>query len=223
MGRATDQPVETVIFNGVTFRRYPMAKSHSDRMYYSPSIHIAQQGVGRLHEEVWKLYNGPIPPGHEIHHKDFDSGNNDPSNLDCITVAEHRAIHAPRSAERGRQSDRLEHLERIRPLTVAWHGSAEGKAWHAAQASASLKARASYQCVCDQCGSPYESKSIGGNLRFCSNKCKSAWRRASGVDDEVRTCAWCSATFLVNKYSKTDCCSRSCAGRRARGSTAAGL
>jgi hypothetical protein len=48
---------------------------------------------------------------------------------------------------------------------------------------------------------------------FCSNACKSAWRRASGIDDEKRTCAKCGGTFIVNRYAKQDFCSYTCAGR----------
>lgn len=51
---------------------------------------------GRLrleHNIIWERYNGPIPAGMYIHHKDFDKTNNDISNLQCVTALEHKRIH----------------------------------------------------------------------------------------------------------------------------------
>jgi endogenous inhibitor of DNA gyrase (YacG/DUF329 family) len=71
--------------------------------------------------------------------------------------------------------------------------------------------------ICVQCGTEYEVTPTGTS-RFCSNKCKSAWRRASGLDDEDRKCPICKKIFRVNKYSNTKTCSRSC-GDYLRGRT----
>jgi hypothetical protein len=46
-----------------------------------------------LHHVVWTENNGPIPPDHDIHHKDFDKTNNHPSNLVCLTPSEHAQVH----------------------------------------------------------------------------------------------------------------------------------
>jgi hypothetical protein len=46
---------------------------------------------------VWTKLFGPIPPGHEIHHRDNDDINNDPSNLQLMSYAEHRAWHIANS------------------------------------------------------------------------------------------------------------------------------
>jgi len=65
--------------------------------------------------------------------------------------------------------------------------------------------------ICKHCGGaflirwPYKPK------LFCSNACKSAARRASGVDDIERSCPRCGKTFLANCYSKQIHCSRECA------------
>lgn len=45
------------------------------------------------HRWVWEQANGPIPPGHLIHHIDGDPRNNDIQNLACITKSEHAKIH----------------------------------------------------------------------------------------------------------------------------------
>lgn len=64
--------------------------------------------------------------------------------------------------------------------------------------------------ICENCGEVYETKNLSGS-RFCSNACKSAYRRASGVDNETRTCQECGKKFEVNKYEKQTYCSRKCA------------
>lgn len=46
--------------------------------------------------------------------------------------------------------------------------------------------------------------------KFCSNNCKSAYRRKSGVDNEERICKICGEIFITNKYSKAKVCSKKC-------------
>lgn len=66
---------------------------------------------------------------------------------------------------------------------------------------------------CRQCSKSFTRVSWNNIPAFCSNACKSAWRRASGLDDEKRTCAKCGGTFTVNRYAKQDFCSYECAER----------
>lgn len=203
---------ESVVFNGITYRRYPDSENWADRMYFTPGVAAKQKGVQRLHQEIWKAEHGPIPEGHDVHHKDHDPLNNDPSNLVCITAAEHDAHHA---ADRDyRTPERLAHMEAIRPLTVEWHRSDEGRAWHSEHGKRVAEQRRTItQRICEQCGREYETADIvtGAASRFCSNNCKSQWRRVSGVDDETRTCPACGGEFTVNRYARKRCCSRKCA------------
>lgn len=46
-----------------------------------------------LHRLIWEHTNGPLPAGHEVHHKDHDKTNNDPSNLVAMTKADHARLH----------------------------------------------------------------------------------------------------------------------------------
>ena len=48
----------------------------------------------REHILVWQHYNGPIPAGMEIHHKDGDKLNNEIDNLELIDSLSHRHLHA---------------------------------------------------------------------------------------------------------------------------------
>jgi HNH endonuclease len=66
---------------------------------------------------------------------------------------------------------------------------------------------------CRQCRAPFTKVCSHDKPAFCSNACKSAWRRASGLDDEKRTCTRCGGTFTVNRYAKQEHCSYQCAGR----------
>lgn len=196
--------VDKVEFQGITFRRYPESDNRSDRCYYRPAIHNAQNGVESLHREVWKHHNGPIPDGHLIHHKDGDPTNNHIENLECVTPAEHVKRHpemglTPEAIEKGVEAAK------------EWHRSDEGREWHENHWEQSLgkifndpKTR-----ECDQCGDEYEYYT---SSRFCSNACKSKWRRDSGVDDVEYICEACRQPFMANKYADRNACSRRCTG-----------
>lgn len=199
--------VETVEYRGLTFRRYPDATGWADRNYYR----VTAPGVEALHREVYKDHFGAIPDGCDVHHRDGDTSNNDPSNLECLTSEEHQRIHAAASRERGSTPEWREHLERIRPLTVEWHRSEAGRQWHREHGARTWDGKEPHAAICEHCGAEFATRATHGNGRFCSNNCKTKWRKASGVDDVERQCAACGSTFTVNRYSATKCCSRSCA------------
>ena len=46
-----------------------------------------------LHREIYKKYNGEIPEGWEIHHKDCNKTNNSPENLVALSSSQHRLLH----------------------------------------------------------------------------------------------------------------------------------
>jgi hypothetical protein len=60
--------------------------------------------VGRVqynipaHRLVWSYFNGKIPPGMVVNHKDGDRVNNHPSNLEVVTFSEN-VSHAHRSGK----------------------------------------------------------------------------------------------------------------------------
>jgi len=201
---------ETIIFNGVKFRRYPGSAIRTCQVYYCPSGNDRKKGVGFLHQEIWKAAHGPIPEGYHIHHRDYNPLNNDLENLEALPGFDHLSLHGQREPS---QLVR-EHLEEIRPLASAWHRSAAGREWHSRNAKGKKIVRV--QAVCEQCGTTYERASNKPSGRFCSNKCKSAWRRSARVDDETRVCPVCKNEFKTNRYEDTVCCSRQCAQRLRR-------
>lgn len=201
---------ETVVFNGVKFRRYPDAKGRSDRVYFTPGIADKQRGIRRLHEEIWMAVHGHIPPGAHIHHKDENPLNNVLENLECLPGPDHTRLHGL-----GVCSDRKrENLDAIRPLTKAWHGSEQGREWHRQHAHEVYAAMAETDLTCERCGETFRIKNLQASYsRFCSNACKSAWRRAAGLDDVDRICEICGTTYRANRYKKSKTCSRACGGK----------
>ena len=195
--------VETVVFNGNTYRRYPASKRRQHRVYFQ--YHGESKATPRyLHRDIWVAAYGAIPDGYEIHHDDGNPLNNDLGNLLCVTKAEHRRLDAARGANRTPAV--LANLDRIRPLAAAWHGTPEGLAHHRAIGAKSIasKRRNPTRYACIQCGEPFTS--IGPPSKFCSGRCASKHRRESGVDDVDRRCVVCPEMFRVNRYVKTKRC-----------------
>lgn len=47
----------------------------------------------RLHQLVWREFNGEIPKGYDIHHINFNPSDNRPENLVLLSHSEHRKLH----------------------------------------------------------------------------------------------------------------------------------
>jgi hypothetical protein len=161
----------------------------------------------RAHRWVWEYHNGKIPKGFHIHHKDENKSNNSIENLQIIHQKHHLSLHSSKKKNR----ERMKKLaDENRHLTKEWHASAEGLAWHKYHAEKFKFGKwEPKKYNCEQCQTEYET-SKRSNMRFCSNNCKSAWRRKSGLDDISRICVCCGKEFLVNKYSKIKKCSKNC-------------
>lgn len=164
----------------------------------------------RLHTYVWEKFNGPVPDGYDIHHIDHDPSNNDIENLVALPESEHHKLHME-------ERDKLELtyiMETLaRPKAIKWHQSEAGKGWHKQQYEKTIAPHweENVTLICEQCGKPYQVSSLmRDRSRFCSNKCKSAYRYHSGADNVERTCPICGKTFTINKYSRTKTCSKEC-------------
>ena len=195
--------MKTQHFNGLHFTR-------DDRTGYYLNSTIKK----RMHRYVWEFYNGEIQAGCEIHHKDHNPANNDIDNLELMTAQNHRKYHAK---IRGIKNVESGHLENIRGMAKEWHASAKGLEWHRKHYERTKdKLHAKRKFICEFCRKEFEAEYTGSN-RFCSNKCKSAWRRNSGIDDETRECRVCGRHFTINKYSRTRTCSRVCGAKLRKG------
>lgn len=202
---------EAIEFDGFTWYRYPDARRRSDRVYFKRTVcEDGKVSPKWLHRYIYEKAHGKIPKGFHVHHKDGDPNNNTLENLECLSAADHRHEH-PLNAEQLEKQKEL--LERIRPLTKAWHKSAEGRAKHKEIGGLSYKNFKPEPKQCENCDKTFLPRKLGNQDRFCSNACKSAWRRKQHIDDEERTCSICGKSFFVNKYSDQETCSRACAGR----------
>jgi hypothetical protein len=162
----------------------------------------------RIHRYIWEKYNGEIPKGYHVHHKDLNKSNNDISNLELVLFKNHLSLHGRERVEKD-----VEWFDNFRELGIEaakeWHKSKEGREWHKdhyEQCKDKFHKKEEYICL--YCGNKFETQK--GNNKFCANKCKSAYRRREGLDDEVRICANCNKKFYVNKYRPAKCCSKSC-------------
>src|SRR5262245_25951133 len=120
--------------------------------YYLCGRYFQKQGK-RLHRVVWMYNHGRIPPGYDIHHKDHDPANNNPINLECLPQREHQGDrHGEALIERGRP-----HLDKAREAAAAWHGSPEGRAWHAEHYERNIRPvmETRIPAACQECGKPY--------------------------------------------------------------------
>ena len=165
----------------------------------------------KLHRYIWEKYNGPIPEGYEIHHIDRNKLNNDISNLTILTTKDHHALHARLMTDEERERSRKILEERARPKACEWHGSEEGRKWHSKhgkEVSEHLH-DVKIKKICKCCGKEFYDNGFNSAL-FCSNNCKSKWRRDAGLDNEKRTCIICGKEFITNKYSKAKACSPAC-------------
>lgn len=209
---------DIIEFNGITFVRYPNGKSKTSRRYYHPYQGSRRaKGVGMLHQEIWKSVHGPIPPGHDIHHRDGNQLNNHIDNLECLTKAEHASRHAPEFHEA-----RVEHINNIRHLASEWHRSEEGRAWHREHWERLWKRRKPVQRTCVECGATYGSLAHRETDKFCSRLCISRYHERNRTYYEDRTCVICGDTFNVKKSRTQRSCSRLC-GAQLRKRTIAGL
>ena len=171
------------------------------KTYWKCGFYFQRYGK-RLHRVVYQHHNGDIPKGCHVHHKDGDRSNNQPENLELMSNSRHMSLHMQERPPMG-------FTQVARDAAAKWHGSEHGAAWHA-QHYEKFKHRLHEirKYTCEQCGKEYEA--MAGKNRFCSNNCKSAHRRASGVDNIERACVVCGKIFVCDKYSAKKSCSRKC-------------
>ena len=184
------------------FNGYKFTKDDKTGYYLSSTINGKRY---RLHRYVWEYYNGEIPKGYHVHHKDHNKDNNELDNLELLTKQEHTQIHIKEMTEETRKKYRENFNKNARPKAIEWHKSKEGREWHKKQYDISLGNRTKQKFICEYCGKEYETLNNGIN-KFCSSKCKSAYRRNIGLDDIERICIKCNKPFMTNKYGTTKYC-----------------
>lgn len=177
---------------------------YKNERYYS-------RGTKRLHRIKWEYYNGEIPEGFHIHHINRITTDNRIENLELISKSEHLSEHGKERVKNNPEWFNKFHEKGIKKAKE-WHKSDEGRTWHKKHAEDFSFGNQTYgEADCECCGEEFNRKNI--SQRFCSNKCKSKWRRDSGVDDEQRICEHCGKEFTTNKYTKNRFCGKKCSIR----------
>lgn len=193
------------IFNDFCFRRDKKTN------YYLSSSNIGNKRK-RLHVYVWEYYNGNIPIGYHVHHKDENKFNNEISNLEILTGSQHSKLHGSELTEEKKIIMRKNLIENAIPKSKEWHKTEAGRIFHKKHYENVLKNRKKEKLICSHCGNNFEAfTNPTRNNNFCSNACKSAYRRNSGLDNIECECVICKSIFIKNKYNKKETCSRSCA------------
>jgi len=164
----------------------------------------------RLHRYVYECEKGKIPDGYQVHHIDLDKSNNSIENLKLLNQSDHMSYHGLTLTEEQKEKRRLNLEIHARPKASEWHGSKEGRAWHSIHGRQVATNMKSIEYTCLNCGKTFFKKPLGTN-KFCSNACKSSYRRKSGIDNVEETCLVCDKKFTHNKYSKQCTCSHGCA------------
>lgn len=175
--------------------------------YYLSSKPIGKRRK-RLHVYIWEKHNGAIPYGHEVHHlKGKD--HNELSDLLLMSREEHQRFHAENLSDERRAKMRKNLIEKAVPKAAEWHRSKEGREWHRKHGKDVWKNKLPKTYTCTNCGKEFETLNCysAASNRFCSNNCKSAYRRKLGVDNETRNCQICGKKFTANKYSTKKRCS----------------
>ncbi len=161
-------------------------------------------GKKLLHRLIWEHYNGPIPIGMVIHHKNGDKLNNSLENLACISQSEHCRLH--RYEEREVLSKRMSaNSKKIH----AWLYTEVGKKFLSEKAKKEAAERPERDFVCQVCLKPFKSKSTK-QVKYCSDNCVMKARRLRNADMEDRECIICRGPFTINKYQLTKTCSKPC-------------
>ena len=214
-------------YDGIIWKLYPDSRFPFMRRYFHNVSKISGKAkMQLLHRYMWEKHNGKIQKNHHVHHKNGDTKDNRIENLECVHKDEHWKRHKEQRSENGSCPAMLKHLERIRKDAAVWHSSEEGRKWHSEHGKAVFgdmyKKKETHKC--SFFGKSYKiPTNARGTKYICSNKCYAEERRQSGVDDEIRTCSFCQKRLVVNKYSKTKCCSKSCSTRRSNMRKSMGL
>ena len=194
--------IEVKYFNGVKFTKQKTG-------YYTVKINGKTM---LLHRYIWEYYNGIIPDGYVVHHKDEDKENNDISNLECLPNEKHSTYHGThKSPERLKRDS--ENLVEARKKAAEWHRSEAGRECSRRTAKRLIeqgKWNPTTLYTCENCGKQFIGVKRKAKHKFCSGACEQYFRRHNGLNDEKRVCVICGKEFITDRYGKAKTCSRSC-------------
>lgn len=104
---------------------------------------------------------------------------------------------------------RRENFRLARIKAAAYFRTEEGRKQRKEQAIKIQSSRPVIQKICEFCNQTFSSKCLK-EQKYCSKKCKSAYRRKHGLDNITGHCAICNNQFSYNKFSGNIFCSSQC-------------
>ncbi|MFW6120648.1 MAG: HNH endonuclease signature motif containing protein [Petrotogales bacterium] len=125
-----------------------------------------------LHRKIYEDNFGEIPEGYIVHHKNGDTFNNKPSNLESKPRGKHQSEHVkewfkdPEYRKKNRKS-----LKKAQQKARTWHKSKKGREWHKDHYDESLGMAKKHEHTCVICGKKYYSTRIK-KTKYCSDKCR---------------------------------------------------
>ncbi len=194
----TMPPIETVSDTQKKFGGFKFYRNVGKNFYCTISIH----------RFVWTYFNGEIPEGYDVQHRDLNHDNNDIANLKLVTKDEHKKIHAAvKSTRRPDKKSKFACAVCGREYEAANRGN--NSYCSAKCKKIAERARAVEIKICSVCGKEFTTSD---DAKFCSRECVSE----SLKRQEVKTCPVCGKTFsnAVSKHRKH--CSPKCAAAALR-------
>ena len=160
-----------------------------------------------LHRFVFYYYNGDIPNGYEIHHKDLDPSNNATENLQLLSKSEHQKLHHKLNRE-------TQTCPVCGKLFVA--SNRNGRTRFCSQkCKDSIKNLnlESVEKICPICGKSFSPKDK--RRACCSQECTDKLKSKNHTNKhQPRNCAVCGKVFIP-KDKRNVCCSRDCGSKYA--------
>ena len=108
----------------------PKSSSPSGRGYVTAKGYIRLHHNGRLrmeHVVVWEEHNGPVPPGHQVHHRNGIKHDNRIENLELVDPTTHKRLHSGCELRDGVWWKPCRLCGDYKPIDVGhWYLSAEG-------------------------------------------------------------------------------------------------
>src|SRR3990167_7760855 len=159
-----------IIYRKKTYYRQPSSSRRQHRVYYyrhTEPIPFA------LHRQIWIDNFGAIPSRYVVHHKDHNTFNNKPDNLQLLSPSEHASHHFSQPEQLAKA---WANLELIRDKAKIWHGSKDGKEWHSKHGKQTWVGRVTFKAICQVCSKSYQTF-FPTRSKNCSSSCKDKSRR----------------------------------------------
>lgn len=167
---------------------------------------------GYLHRAVWEFYNGKIPKGYHIHHKDENKKNNQIENLECLTKHDHNSLHKKEQAAKGllySQSEKGRIEGRLRGLRSV----AEGTLFFTTEEGRSVSSEVMKKWHSDPSNKELLRERNSNRYKDPEYKNKMSERmKLLNESQPIRTieCSWCKNSFETKILRPVSFCSRNC-------------